>query len=189
MILLLDNFDSFTYNLLDYFKQLGISCKVLRNNVTLDEIAETDFQAIVFSPGPGVPSQAGIMPDLIKYYHSKLPLLGICLGHQGIGEFFGATLKKAPFPVHGKVSEIFTTPDPIFNTIPSHINVVRYHSLLLENLPEELVVIAQTSDNQVMAIKHKEYPSYGIQFHPEAYLTEYGLTMLRNWANLYQLIG
>ena len=189
MILLLDNFDSFTYNLLDYIQQLGLQCEVLRNDVSIESIEKKDYKAIIFSPGPGKPSNSGIMPELIKKYHDKIPLLGICLGHQAIGEFFGATLEKASLPMHGKISIIETCMDDLFKNLPSSFNVVRYHSLLLTNLPPELLIIAKTLNRQIMAIKHKKYPCYGIQFHPEAYLTEFGLDILRNWANLYKLIG
>ena len=161
----------------------------MRNSVTLKTIAEYNFTAMVFSPGPGVPSQAGIMPALIHNYHTKIPLLGICLGHQGIGEYFGATLARAQKPMHGKLSEIIHDNDPIFNGIPDKIKVVRYHSLLLKNMPPSLQIISQTAENEVMIFKHRTHPCYGIQFHPEAYLTEFGIDLLRNWVNLYQLSG
>ncbi len=189
MVLLLDNFDSFTYNLLDYIQQLGLQCEVLRNDVSIDLIKEKDYQAIIFSPGPGKPADSGIMPELIEKFHTNIPLLGICLGHQAIGEYFGATLEKASIPMHGKISLIETEKDDLFRNLPKSFNVVRYHSLLLTNLPSEIKAIANTLDQQIMAIKHKKYPCYGIQFHPEAHLTEFGLDILRNWAILYNLIG
>ena len=184
MILLLDNFDSYTYNLLDYFGQLGIPAQVVRNSVPLDEIEKLQFDAIVLSPGPGTPDRAGNLMAVIKHYHQTKPMLGICLGHQAIGEFFGADLQKGLRPMHGKISTIFCREDAIFENLPARMPVVRYHSLVLQNLPGALVPLAYTSDQELMAFRHVALPLYALQFHPEAILTIYGLDMLRNWAML-----
>jgi len=189
VLLLLDNFDSFTYNLLDYFAQLGLECKVVRNNVSIAEIEALDFQAIILSPGPGRPAEAGCLMEVIERYHQRLPILGICLGHQALGEFFGARLEKAAKPMHGKVAAITCQPDPLFQELPRHFNVVRYHSLLLTELTAALEPLAETVDGrELMIMRHRNLPLYGIQFHPEAWLTEHGLSLLRNWARLSGLL-
>ncbi|MES2733011.1 MAG: aminodeoxychorismate/anthranilate synthase component II [Bacteroidota bacterium] len=187
-ILLLDNFDSFTYNLADYLGQAGVQCTVLRNDVGLAEIQRSDYKGIVLSPGPGTPQQAGCMREVIDYYHRKLPMLGICLGHQALGEFFGAPVTKANRPMHGKISEVVTYPDALFVDIPERIRVVRYHSLVLQALPKPLECIAETADGEMMAFRHPSLPLRGVQFHPEAALTEYGLQMLKNWLSFHRLI-
>jgi anthranilate synthase/aminodeoxychorismate synthase-like glutamine amidotransferase len=181
MVLLLDNFDSFTYNLQDYLYQIGFECKVVRNDVPLREIISKDYQAVVLSPGPGKPENAGNLLAVIDHYHDKLPMLGICLGHQAIASYFGASIRKAAGPMHGKISVVKCYPDPIFENIPEHINVVRYHSLITENLPPFLRVLAHTSESEIMAFRHISLPLYGFQFHPEAILTENGLQLLKNW--------
>lgn len=184
MLLLLDNFDSFTYNLYDYFRQLGVEIEVRRNDVTLEELKAMPLEGIVLSPGPGTPEKAGVMPAVIDYYHDRLPMLGICLGHQALGQFFGAKVVKGLRPMHGKISEIQCVPDPIFAGLPSSIPVVRYHSLVVQESPEDLVPLAQTIDGELMAFKHAHLPLYALQFHPEAALTPHGLEMLRNWVNI-----
>ena len=184
MLLLLDNFDSFTYNLVDYFGQAGIEAKVVRNDVPLEEIKQLPVTAVVLSPGPGTPGQAGSLMDVIHYYHEKVPMLGICLGHQALGEFFGAKLEKGIRPMHGKVSEIICEPDPIFKGIPTKTEVVRYHSLVLRHTPESILPLAHTSEGELMAFRHKTLPLYALQFHPEAALTAYGLQMLKNWVTI-----
>ncbi|MBB3698678.1 gamma-glutamyl-gamma-aminobutyrate hydrolase family protein [Flammeovirga yaeyamensis] len=182
MILLLDNFDSFTYNLVDYFTQLGKKVEVVRNDTPLDEITPYKYEAVVLSPGPETPDKAGNMMEVIKHYHKTHPILGICLGHQAIGEFFGGQVHKALKPMHGKMSRISCdTSTVVFDRIPEELTVVRYHSLILDHLPEEVEVIAQSQQNEVMAIQHKHLPIYGVQFHPEAILTEFGLDILKNW--------
>ena len=188
MILILDNFDSFTYILADYFQQLNVSCEVKRNDTPVEEIFFEKYQGIVLSPGPETPKLSGNMMKVIENYHHKIPILGICLGHQGLGEFFGARLIKANRPMHGKVSEIFCKEDEIFNGIPEKIKVVRYHSLVLSDLPSSLKTISRSSTGEVMGIKHKTFPVYGLQFHPEAVLTEYGLRMLKNWLILHKIV-
>ena len=188
MILLLDNFDSFTYNLADYLEQAGAVCKVLRNDASLEEINRYNYQGIVLSPGPGTPQQAGCMPAVIEHYHRKLPMLGICLGYQALGEFFGATLTKAIRPMHGKISEITTRPDALFEDIPERVRVVRYHSLLLNPVPPPLESLAETTEKEIMAFRHQQLPIRGLQFHPEAALSEFGFQMLKNWLTFHRVI-
>ncbi len=187
-ILLLDNFDSFTHILADYFLQLGAHLTIVRNDATVESLIAQNFDAVILSPGPGIPADAGIMFDIIQHYHIKVPILGICLGHQAIGEFFGATLLRALKPMHGKLSEISILPDPIFAGIAVPWPVVRYHSLILKQLPPILAAIAFTQEGEIMAIKHSTLPIYGIQFHPEAALTQQGLQLLANWLRIYQLV-
>jgi anthranilate synthase component 2 len=182
LILLLDNFDSYTYNLLDYFGQLGIEAQVVRNNVPLAEIEQMSFEAIVLSPGPGVPGKAGNLMAVIDRYHQTRPMLGICLGHQALGEYFGGTLQKGLQPMHGKISQIICRPDAIFENLPAIMPVVRYHSLVIEAENTGLVPLAFTAEGELMAFRHATLPLYALQFHPEAALTTYGLQMLRNWA-------
>jgi anthranilate synthase/aminodeoxychorismate synthase-like glutamine amidotransferase len=183
MLILLDNYDSFTYNLQDYFSQLGKPCDVIRNDEkSLQEIIGMNPEAIILSPGPETPSKAGIMMEVIKSFHNKIPMLGICLGHQGIGEFFGAALVRAEKIMHGKTSLIYHQDHPLFSKIPSPFEAMRYHSLLLKNMERTcLQTIATTDDDEVMAIVHPQYKVCGIQFHPESILTPYGISILKNW--------
>ena len=187
MILIVDNFDSFTFNLVDYCEQLGLNVEVLRNNVSLDLLLSNKYQAVVLSPGPGTPFRAGRLMDVIDYYYNKKPILGICLGHQAIAEYFGGRICKAEKPMHGKISEIMHNEDKIFCDVPKKFNVVRYHSLICDLFPTDLKVIARTHQSEIMALKHKRLPIYGLQFHPEAVLTEYGLKVLENWKNINSL--
>jgi anthranilate synthase component 2 len=183
-LLLLDNFDSFTYNLLDYLQQLQVHVQVVRNDASLAAIEGLTFDGIVLSPGPGVPAAAGILPAVVRAYYQRVPMLGVCLGHQALGEFFGAKLQRAARPMHGKVSEIETAPkEPLFQNLPPKLTVTRYHSLVLSDLPDSLVPLARTTDEnqEIMALRHRSLPLYGVQFHPEALLTTYGLAMLGNW--------
>ncbi|RYY18721.1 MAG: aminodeoxychorismate/anthranilate synthase component II [Cytophagaceae bacterium] len=187
MLLLLDNFDSFTYTLADYLHQLGAEVLVRRNDVPLAELrALNDVQGIVLSPGPGAPAAAGNLLAVIEAYHQHLPMLGVCLGQQALGEFFGARLRRAARPMHGKVSEIeLLGEDPWLAGQPRRQPVTRYHSLALETstLPPALRPLAVTADadRELMALRHASLPLYGVQFHPEALLTTYGLAWLRNW--------
>lgn len=214
MLLIFDNYDSFTFNLCDYFRQLGQDLMVVRNDEkSLAEIETLQFSAIVISPGPGVPEHSGILLPLIKRWHNRVPILGICLGHQAIGTFFGLSLAKAPYPMHGKVSTLITSRHPMFNNLPHEFEVCRYHSLSLisddlaqknqeedfhsENLFEfnnenfnKLNLIATAfskDDNCLMALAHKTLPIWGIQFHPEAILSQYGLELLDNWLKSFNL--
>ncbi|MGV3640339.1 MAG: anthranilate synthase component II [Adhaeribacter sp.] len=182
MILLVDNFDSYTYNLLDYFGQLGIAAQVVRNNVPLESLEELSFEAIVLSPGPGVPRRAGLLMEIIDRYHQSKPMLGICLGHQALGEYFGGTLQKGLQPMHGKISQIDCRPDALFRNLPATMPVVRYHSLVIRPDTPALVPLAYSREGELMAFRHARLPLYGMQFHPEAALTTYGLDLLRNWA-------
>ncbi|PWJ44126.1 anthranilate synthase component II [Sediminitomix flava] len=186
MILLLDNFDSFTYNLVDYFGQLGVECKVFRNTTPIEEIIQYKYDAIVLSPGPETPKKAGNLLQVLEFYENKLPILGICLGHQAIGEYFGAKLVKGEKPMHGKISEISADSTSIlFKGLPQKFDVVRYHSLCLVDMPSTLKITAQTQDQTVMALEHGKLPICGLQFHPEAVLTAYGLEILKNWINTW----
>ncbi len=187
MILLIDNFDSFTYNLADYVLQTGTDCQVVRNTITLEALKNIDCQGIILSPGPETPQKAGNLMPIVDYFHDKIPLLGICLGHQAIGQYFGASLEKAIKPVHGKISEIICKQDLIFEEIPEKIKVVRYHSLILKTIPEILDITATTHTNEIMAFRHKTLPVWGIQFHPEAVLTEFGFQMIKNWTDFCEL--
>jgi anthranilate synthase/aminodeoxychorismate synthase-like glutamine amidotransferase len=182
MVLLIDNYDSFTYNLYDYILQLGLECLVIRNDEkTLAEIQKLKFNSIVISPGPGIPSNAGVTNELIKYYYNKKPILGICLGHQALGEFFGAKLVKSEKPVHGKTSTLFFNDNPLFFNITDTFEVMRYHSLVLKELKLPLETIATTSIKEIMAFSHNELPIVGIQFHLESILTENGLLLMQNF--------
>jgi len=183
LILVIDNFDSFTYNLLDYLGRLEVACEVFRNDITLETLIQKEYKGILLSPGPATPKQAGNLMQILDYYHDKLPVLGVCLGHQAIGEYFGANLDKAQRPMHGKLSEIEILDESIFHNLPQQFKVVRYHSLILKNLPQNLHITAQTKDDykEIMAIEHTNLPIFGVQFHPEAILSEYGLEILENW--------
>lgn len=181
MILLVDNFDSFTYNLVDYFQQLNQECVIVKNNISPSEIEGIVFDSIVLSPGPGTPKNAGNLLQILDRYHLRKPVLGICLGHQAVCEYFGGEIKKAIRPMHGKISSISGSGDALFNEIPDYFKVVRYHSLVGYNLPECLKEIAVTEERELMAVKHVGFPIWGIQFHPEAALTEYGILILENW--------
>ncbi len=181
MILLIDNFDSFTYNLVDYFTQLGIKVHVAQNNVPLNDITNETYKAVVLSPGPETPLKAGNLMAIIDHYVDKLPILGICLGHQALAAYFGAEIIKAIKPMHGKISKINCKNIGIFKELPKIIEVVRYHSLVCSNMPNCLEVIAETDEKEIMAFRHILLPIEGLQFHPEALLTEHGLQMLYNW--------
>ncbi|MFA0961988.1 aminodeoxychorismate/anthranilate synthase component II [Roseivirga sp. BDSF3-8] len=187
MILIYDNFDSFTYNLVDYFARIGVKCAIFRNDTPLTEIVCEEYEAVVLSPGPCTPDKAGGLMEILNYYIGRLPILGICLGHQAIGLHFGARLSKAKRPMHGKVSEIQCVPHFLWNRLPTPVKVVRYHSLVLDRVPHCFKVLATTDEGEVMAIAHKELPLCGLQFHPEAVLTESGLAMLNNWVDHYNL--
>jgi anthranilate synthase component 2 len=184
LILVVDNFDSFTYNLVDYFEQLGQQVVVQRNNAPLSDLLSEAYRGIVLSPGPGIPSEAGSLMNIIDYYSTRIPMLGICLGHQALAEYFGGQLTKAIRPMHGKISEITHQDESVFVNLPLKFKVVRYHSLIVQNLPDVLVVLANDDDKQVMALQHVQLPIAGLQFHPEALLTEFGLDILRNWVKL-----
>ena len=168
---------------------MGQEVLVLRNDVSLAEIQKHQFEGIILSPGPGKPEDAGVLMEVIKHYHNKLPILGICLGHQALGEFYGAKLQKATKPMHGKISEISCVNDSLFKDLPCNMPVTRYHSLLLTNLPETLKPLALTKEGELMAFRHVEHPVFAVQFHPEAVLTTYGLDILRNWLSIAKIVG
>ncbi|MCP4295876.1 MAG: aminodeoxychorismate/anthranilate synthase component II [Proteobacteria bacterium] len=184
MILLIDNYDSFTYNLYQYLGEMGETLKVIRNDkISLEGIKKLNPEQIVLSPGPGRPKNAGICCELIKQFSDKIPILGICLGFQGIGEVFGANLVHAPELFHGKKSWISHTGNGVFVDLPSRIEVARYHSLILEkkSIPPCFEITSWTDNQLVMGIRHQELPLEGIQFHPESILTETGKRMLDNF--------
>ena len=186
MILLIDNYDSFTYNLYLYMGIFNDDIKVVRNDkITIEEIKAFAPERIVLSPGPKSPKEAGICIDAVREFYDKIPILGICLGHQSIGEAFGATVSYAKKIFHGKQSEITHTGDSVFTGIDSPIKVARYHSLAVkkEGLPDCLRILAETDDGEIMAMRHKEYPVVGLQFHPESIYTEHGKRMLENFIN------
>jgi len=181
-ILLLDNYDSFTYNLYDYISQLGGDCTVIRNDeIDIDQITKQRFDAIVLAPGPQRPRDAGVLMKVLEHNYQKIPILGVCLGMQAIGEYFGAKLVHAKVPMHGKVSKIFHKQQYIFEGLPIPTEVMRYHSLVLRELPSCLECLAQTAEGEIMAIRHKTYPLVGVQFHPESILTKDGMALLNNW--------
>ncbi len=187
MIILIDNYDSFTYNLFQYVCELGYEVKVFRNDkVTIDEIRAMAPTHIVISPGPGRPENAGITIEVIKQFKGKIPILGVCLGHQAIGMAFGAKIVRAPQPQHGKVSDIFHENKNIFRNLKSPFPATRYHSLIVERstLPEELEVTAWTNDNLIMGLRHKKFPIEGVQFHPESIMTGAGKDILKNFFGL-----
>ena len=187
MLLVIDNYDSFTYNLVQYLGELGADMKVYRNDeITVDEIHDLGPERILISPGPGTPADAGISLDVIKNFSQRLPILGVCLGHQAIGQFFGGKVVRGPEPVHGKPVRIKHDGKTIFQEIPQDFAAGRYHSLVLEknSLPNSLEISAESPDGLVMAIRHKGLPVEGVQFHPESILTEHGKTLLANFLEL-----
>lgn len=188
-ILMLDNYDSFTYNLVQYFGELGAEVLVHRNDqITLDEIEALAPDHICVSPGPCSPNEAGISVPLISRFAGKIPILGVCLGHQSIGAAFGGRVVRAKVIMHGKTSEITHTGSDVFMNLPSPFTVIRYHSLAIERetLPDCLEITAETADGEIMGVRHKTLPVYGVQFHPESILSEQGHAMLQNFLKLEQ---
>ena len=185
MILFIDNYDSFTYNIVQYLGDLGAETQVYRNDkISVKEAFALNPKGILISPGPGTPDQSGICLDLIKEAGTRnTPLLGICLGHQAIGQVFGGKVIRAPKPVHGKTAQIHHKEKSVFQTLPSPFEATRYHSLIIEkdSLPPELEITAETEDGIIMGIVHKEKPLHGVQFHPESIATEHGHTLLENF--------
>jgi anthranilate synthase component 2 len=184
MLLLIDNYDSFTFNLVQYFAELGEDIKVVRNDeITLAEIEALAPSRLVFSPGPCSPAEAGICVPAIRHFAGKLPILGVCLGHQSIGAALGGDIVRAKTQMHGKSSTISTDRQGVFADLPEQFSVVRYHSLVIkrETLPEGLVVTATSEDGEIMGVRHRELPIEGVQFHPESILSEHGHAMLRNF--------
>ncbi len=184
MILMIDNYDSFTYNLVQYLNGLDERVVVKRNDeIGLDEIEEMAPQMIVISPGPCTPDEAGVSLEVIRRYTGKIPILGICLGHQSLAQVFGGKVVKAMEPVHGKVHPINHTNRGVFRGLNNPLKVTRYHSLVVEreSLPAELIVTAETIDGEIMGLRHRDYLLEGVQFHPEAILTEQGMELLNNF--------
>lgn len=188
MILMIDNYDSFTYNIVQYFYDLGEDVIVKRNDeITVEDIEKMEgIDAIVISPGPCTPNEAGISVETIRHFKGKYPILGVCLGHQSIGQAFGAKIIKAKCLMHGKTSDIYHNGKGLFEGIPSPFKAVRYHSLVIDEktVPEDIQITARSDDGEIMAIEHKKYPIWGVQFHPESILTEYGKKLLENFLKL-----
>ena len=189
MLLMLDNYDSFTYNLVHYFESLGQAVEVHRNDqITVNQVKELAPQYICISPGPGRPESAGISLDLIKELGGTTPILGVCLGHQAIVEAFGGQIVKAQKIMHGKVSEITHNQEDIFTGVPSPFKATRYHSLAANenSIPDSLQITARSEDGEIMAVSHKTLPISGLQFHPESILSEHGMQLMKNFLNKNQ---
>jgi anthranilate synthase component 2 len=187
MLTLIDNYDSFTYNLVHFLGELGAQARVYRNDkVTVDEVLAEAPQAIVLSPGPCDPDRAGICLELIERAGESVPILGVCLGHQSIGQVYGGRVVRAPTLMHGKLSKISHTGQGVFAGLPQNFSATRYHSLMIErkSLPEALEITAQTADGTIMGVQHKRYPVHGVQFHPESIASEHGHQLLSNFLNL-----
>ena len=187
MLLVLDNYDSFTYNLVQYLGELGAEIQVHRNDqITVSRIDRMNPDRVVISPGPCTPKEAGISVPLIKKMAGKVPILGVCLGHQAIGEAFGGKVLRAPYLMHGKTSRIHHDRKTVFKNLPQNFTATRYHSLIVEreSLPDELEISATTPDGIIMGLRHKKYKIEGVQFHPESILTDSGKNLLRNFLRL-----
>jgi anthranilate synthase component 2 len=192
MLLMIDNYDSFTFNLVQYFAELGEDVRVFRNDeITLEGIAELKPAKLVLSPGPCSPAEAGICVDSIKHFTGKLPILGVCLGHQAIGAALGGKIVRAKTQMHGKTDVISTDKRGVYSDLPEKFTVIRYHSLVIEraSLPKELEITATSQDNEIMGVRHtalagSKTPLEGVQFHPESILTEHGHAMLKNFLEL-----
>jgi anthranilate synthase/aminodeoxychorismate synthase-like glutamine amidotransferase len=181
MILLIDNYDSFTYNLMQQVEMLGAKVLVKKND---EDISRLNPEKILISPGPGRPEDAGISMQTIKKYYQNTPILGVCLGHQCIAELFGSKIVQAKKIMHGKTSKINHTAKGIFNEVSQNIQVARYHSLAVDQLPQEFELLAWSEDDEIMAMKHKKYPLFGIQFHPESFLSEEGDKLIKNFLDV-----
>ena len=184
MLLLIDNYDSFTYNLFQYLNELGEKVTVVRNDkTTITEIEEMKSERIIISPGPSIPQNAGISNEVIRHFGTKVPLLGVCLGHQCIGYSYGGIVGRAKQIMHGKSSQIHHDGKGVLAGLPNPFSAIRYHSLVVkrENLPDSLEVTAWTADGEIMGLRHRQYPVEGIQFHPESFMTEKGKDILKNF--------
>lgn len=190
MLLLIDNYDSFTYNLLHYFSELGAEVEVKRNDaISVADIAKRqDLKGLVLSPGPCTPNDAGICLDVVKEFSGVLPIFGVCLGHQSIGQAFGGKVIRAPEPIHGKISRVVHENEGVFKGLPSPFEATRYHSLLVEDktLPDCLKVTARTEDGLIMGLQHKTMPVHGVQFHPESIASQHGHAILKNFLEYCQ---
>jgi anthranilate synthase/aminodeoxychorismate synthase-like glutamine amidotransferase len=192
MILVLDNYDSFTYNLVQYLGELGATMRVARNNkISIEEIESERPDGIVISPGPGHPDGAGISLELIRRFHARVPILGVCLGHQAIGQAFGGTVSRARKQMHGKTSRIHHDGRGVFEGLPQDFEATRYHSLVVldKGLPADLEVSARAEDGEIMGLRHRRFPVEGVQFHPESILTGQGKALLRNFLGLPRAVG
>jgi anthranilate synthase/aminodeoxychorismate synthase-like glutamine amidotransferase len=189
MLLIIDNYDSFTYNLVQYFGELGAEPVVKRNDeISVAEIAAMKPEAVVISPGPCTPKEAGISNDVIREIGPRLPVLGVCLGHQCIGYVYGADVVRAGRLMHGKTSPILHDDDGVFAGLPSPFEATRYHSLIIDppTVPETLIVNARTAEGEIMGVRHRNYPIHGVQFHPESILTRHGKELLKNFLTISQ---
>ena len=187
MILIIDNYDSFTYNLVQYFGELNADLKVYRNDkISLEQIKKLNPEKIVISPGPGRPEDAGISVAVIKELAGKIPILGVCLGHQAIGYAYGGKIVQARKLMHGKTSKIFHDKKDLYQSIPNPFEATRYHSLVIapKSLPDCLEVTSWTKEKEIMGVRHKKFPLWGVQFHPESILTKEGMNILRNFLHL-----
>jgi anthranilate synthase component II len=192
MILVIDNYDSFTYNLVQFLGEMGADLRVVRNDhITLDEIRAMQPEKIVISPGPGDPDDGGVSLDVLRYMGETTPILGVCLGHQCIGQAYGGVVRRAPRLMHGKTSMIYHKNDELFAGVPNPFEATRYHSLIVEEgtLPDVLAVTAFTSEGEIMGLRHKHFPVMGVQFHPESILTTYGPRLLRNFLEMKVAVG
>ena len=186
-VTLIDNYDSFTFNLVHYLGELGADVKVWRNDeISVDEALAEEPDALVLSPGPCTPDQAGICLDLVRAASATTPILGVCLGHQAIGQVFGGEVVRAPLPMHGKISRVSHNAQGLFRGVNGPFHATRYHSLVIERAgaPDELEITAQTDDGLIMAISHRALPVHGVQFHPESIASEHGRTILKNFLDL-----
>ena len=191
MVLVIDNYDSFTYNLVQAIGKKAPEILVKRNDMlTVDEITSLAPRGIILSPGPGKPEDAGISVEVVKRFGSKIPILGVCLGHQAIGAAFGAQIVHAPSLMHGRTSMVTHSGETMLKSIPSPLRAGRYHSLVisLEQFPDELLISAHTNDGIIMGVRHRKFPIEGIQFHPESILTQDGEQILHNWLEVYNVI-
>lgn len=190
MLLLIDNYDSFTYNLVQYLGELGAETEVYRNDkITPEDVSARNPDGIVISPGPCTPREAGVSNDIIQTFSGNIPILGVCLGHQCIGHVFGGIVRGAPTIMHGKTSRIYHTKDEIFDEVSNPFEATRYHSLIVakDGLPDCLQITAETDDGIIMGLRHKEHPTWGVQFHPESILTSEGKLILANFMRACEL--
>ncbi len=184
MLIVIDNYDSFTYNLVQYFGELRVEMKVFRNDrVSMEELESLQPEYLVISPGPCTPKESGISRTAVRYFSGKIPILGVCLGHQCIGEVFGGEIVRAPQPVHGKTSRIQHNGKDLFKGLPKTFDAVRYHSLVVnrDTFPKSLEITANTDDHLIMGLRHREAPTFGVQFHPESIFTDVGKQLLQNF--------
>ena len=187
MILMIDNYDSFTYNVVHYLAELGADVKVVRNDqISIEQALDLSPEKIVISPGPCTPNEAGVSCEVIREFGPKIPVLGVCLGHQSIGHVFGGNVVRAERLMHGKVSPVNHNGTGLFKGLPNPVTATRYHSLIVDrdSLPDCLEIVAETEELEVMALQHREFPICGVQFHPESILTDHGMQMLQNFLEL-----